>query len=294
MPYRTILVGIDGSEDSVQALIRAGVIADRFSARLVAVWVTPSKPSAGFDFLTEEQLDGMEHEADEILETLKADLGIDFEKVVAEGDPGDVLLSLAHSKQADLIVVGRRGTSPTIRWVLGSVVTKLVQHAPCAVLVTDASSASPAPLTEKVICAVDGSPESRAAASAAVEMTAAFGGSIRLAHAEEFSGAEGISPLAGQLTGKMGNIIESEEEEMSYEARKLGVPYQIVHLSQPPATSILHHADEWRATLISAGSRGRSPLGSLILGSTSLSLLQRAECSVLIYPRLAIEGKAVA
>jgi nucleotide-binding universal stress UspA family protein len=55
------------------------------------------------------------------------------------GDPARALLELAAT--ADLLVVGSRGLGAVRRVLLGSVSEKVLQHAPCPVLIVRESSA---------------------------------------------------------------------------------------------------------------------------------------------------------
>lgn len=54
---------------------------------------------------------------------------------VVSGDPADVLIQAAQDEGADLLAVGHRGRSAVTQLLLGSVARKVVQHAPCSVLV---------------------------------------------------------------------------------------------------------------------------------------------------------------
>jgi len=53
--------------------------------------------------------------------------------VVEEGDPKDVLLEEARNWNADAIFVGARGLGRVDRFLLGSVSSATVAHAPCTV-----------------------------------------------------------------------------------------------------------------------------------------------------------------
>ena len=52
-----------------------------------------------------------------------------------EGDPATVITETAQETGADLIVMGAKGLAAIDRFLLGSVSTRVVQHADCAVLV---------------------------------------------------------------------------------------------------------------------------------------------------------------
>jgi nucleotide-binding universal stress UspA family protein len=61
--------------------------------------------------------------------------GIEVETHVHAGDAAHALIDVAEARGADLIVVGDKGLSSPARFLLGSVPSKVVHHAPCHVLV---------------------------------------------------------------------------------------------------------------------------------------------------------------
>lgn len=61
--------------------------------------------------------------------------GVEVSRVVEMGDPATVILEIARRESVDLVVVGSHGRSGFERFLLGSVSGRVVQHAPCDVLV---------------------------------------------------------------------------------------------------------------------------------------------------------------
>lgn len=131
---RRIVVGVDGSESSKDALRWAARQADLTEASLDVImsWELPVVPYgvwAGYDAGGDAQrlLD----------ETVEEVLGQTSERDVlvtaAEGEPAVTLLKAA--KRADLLVVGSRGHRPFAGLLLGSVGRHCVTHAPCPVVV---------------------------------------------------------------------------------------------------------------------------------------------------------------
>lgn len=131
----TIVVGIDGSEPSRQALRWAARQAKLTGAKLhvVICWELPSLAymsplPAGLDF---------EGDTRTVLQaTLEEELGADAAQVetsIAEGHPAPVLVE--QSKYADLLVVGSRGHGAFTGMLLGSVSEHCVTHAQCPVVV---------------------------------------------------------------------------------------------------------------------------------------------------------------
>jgi nucleotide-binding universal stress UspA family protein len=60
---------------------------------------------------------------------------VEVETHAREGDPADVIIRVAEELGAELIVVGSRGLTGLERFLLGSVSSKLSQHAPTSLMV---------------------------------------------------------------------------------------------------------------------------------------------------------------
>jgi nucleotide-binding universal stress UspA family protein len=134
-PRTRIVVGFDGSETAMRALGRA---ADEIEAggTLTLVTVEPTAHSSG---VLSEDLLSASPDAGALLEEARLSLGtrddISVEGIAREGDPAAVMLEVARDARADLIVIGRRGRDFAARALLGSVAERVVNQAPCDVLV---------------------------------------------------------------------------------------------------------------------------------------------------------------
>jgi nucleotide-binding universal stress UspA family protein len=134
-----IVVGYDGSEHARRALERAADIAKMRGARLAVVSSAQLSRLARDPSGAARPIDPAELEEREsalaAARAFVADQGMEADFVEGTGDPADVLVQEAEESGADLIVVGTRGLNVAQRWLIGSVSTKVVQHAPCDVLV---------------------------------------------------------------------------------------------------------------------------------------------------------------
>jgi nucleotide-binding universal stress UspA family protein len=135
----TVAVGTDGSATADEAVEAAAEIAGRFEAKLVllSAFRGSGKSPAGASGSSEEVQWSFSSAARlrESLERTEQDLRrrqIDCSSMVAEGDPGEVLVRLAEECGADLLVIGNKGMR---RRVLGSVPNTITHQAPCSVLV---------------------------------------------------------------------------------------------------------------------------------------------------------------
>jgi nucleotide-binding universal stress UspA family protein len=139
--FRTIVVGTDGSDTAKIAVEQAGALATSLGAEVhvVAAYTPSSRPvdDALLDRakVASAALDVAQAAAD----TLRA-AGVErIEVHDFDEDPAEALIRTAETVGADLIVVGNKGVSGVRRFLLGSVAQKVVQHAPCGVLVARTS-----------------------------------------------------------------------------------------------------------------------------------------------------------
>jgi nucleotide-binding universal stress UspA family protein len=143
-----IMVGIDGSEESVNAADYAIAIAKRHNAELIAVNVLTSdigyaysSPGVESPPLTIREIillaeDEVKKWLNQIKE--KADKsGIRFrsEIIMAKRSTVSTILDYVEEQNINLIVVGTRGRSGIKKMLLGSVASGLVTYAACPVLV---------------------------------------------------------------------------------------------------------------------------------------------------------------
>ncbi len=147
--WRRILVPVDFSEDSRQALASAAELAGRYGARVDVVHVF-SSPAVVGDVVSPafggaRLSDYMRGEAEAQLRRFIADIS-GLESLVGEvrvlaGDASDRILKVAEESDPDLIVMGTRGRTGLKHVLLGSVAERVLRHAHRPVLVVPAPRA---------------------------------------------------------------------------------------------------------------------------------------------------------
>lgn len=135
-----IVVGVDGSDDSKEALRWALAEAElrRATVRAVHAWSMPIAfggpymPPQAYD--PAEIRDNAQASLDAAVDEVAGENPpVAVERVVEQGSPADVLVRA--SEFADLLVVGSRGHGGFTGLLLGSVSQQCAQHAPCAVVI---------------------------------------------------------------------------------------------------------------------------------------------------------------
>lgn len=137
--YKKILIPSDGSEYAIRAAEYAlGVAKENPAVEITIVYAYQLVPDLALDTpFTPSIITFADEQAQAILEkTAKVfeDAGIKAETVVRRGDPGREIAELAREGGFDHIIMGTRGAGALGGLIFGSVAQKVVQLAPCPVL----------------------------------------------------------------------------------------------------------------------------------------------------------------
>lgn len=137
--YRRILVPVDFSDGSREALRHAIELAKEFESEVICLHVIEVAYGVGeMGYVIDaETLRGkMSEEAERMLNRMIGEEGYEPARgLVRTGVPYSEIVSVAEAEGADLIVVGSHGRSGLGRFFLGSTSERVVRHAPCPVLV---------------------------------------------------------------------------------------------------------------------------------------------------------------
>ena len=145
--FRKILVGYDGSNGSHRALTQAVEMAKLCDAQLIilTVYRHHSMLEASLSMVRgslepggnlDEAMRSTARNAADYAKSHARDAGVvQVSAFIKAGPPARTLISVAHEKGCDLIVVGSRGVGATENYLLGSVSHKVTGPAACPVLV---------------------------------------------------------------------------------------------------------------------------------------------------------------
>ncbi len=138
--FKSILVPIDGSDHSENALQQAKYIAGLSGAKLTVLYVIDLNTAvSAFERLNMKTYipADIEEQGKKTLDNAKKVIGdvpdVDYELRV--GDPARIILKHSQEKDIDLIVMGSRGLGAVKQIILGSVSQYLAIHADCPVLI---------------------------------------------------------------------------------------------------------------------------------------------------------------
>lgn len=259
--FHTVLVGVDGSEESFAALVQARRLLAP-GGRLTALTVCEERLAvhAGFEApRAAAELHATARAAQERARELLADLP-QAEVRLVHGRPTGCLLAAAAELGAELLAVGSHEHSRLAAIVVGSVASEILHRAPQSVLLARSGGDGPG----AIVAGVDGSPVSLEALDVSRASAATTGAELRVIAAE---GGKALD--LGALTD-----VPKLEREAAH-----------------PVAALLGAAEA--NDLLVLGSRGLHGLRSL--GSVSERVAHRARCSVLVFRgSTAVEATAAA
>jgi nucleotide-binding universal stress UspA family protein len=301
LSIQNIVVPIDFSKMSVQAIQIAKRLAGRFSASIHLVhvrqfesvdFVAPAPPIVPFSFIPYAQ-DG----ETTIVKELKAvarNHGLSSANchLLSGGPPFDEICRLAQKIPADLIVMPTHGRTGLKHVFLGSTAERVVQHSPCPVFVVRSRKRKPATrrisTAHTILVPVDFSNCSRDGLRYAIGLANEFGAKIILLHATYLGyiySTEGTAIY--HIPGLQKTAREKAERSMRELARLVhlgGVKFETVFTEGSPALDICAYSKEHDVDLIITSTHGLTGFQHVLIGSIAEKVVRHAPCSVLVVP----------
>ena len=262
--YDTILIPTDGSDVATTAGRYGLVLAERFDATVhVLSVVDPDRFATGavgdVDDLIRRQRERLHDRAWTVVDRLAAESPVPTETHVVEGRPSAALASAIDDYGTDLVAMGTHGRSGVDRYLFGSLAERTLRtaHVPVIAVRTPADAA---PTLDDVLIAMDGSGGAERAGDHAVAVAAATG-----AHLHALTVGDDGDPA----------------RRLASRAREAGVDATVAVRTGRPHGVILDYADEAGVDLVTLGSRGRTGVERVLLGSVAERVLRAATKPVL-------------
>lgn len=281
-----VVVGVDGSDDSVTALRAAARAAEIVHATLVVVTTWLQAPTFG---RTPLWLPDFQRETEQVQDSaIRAAFGENppagMRRVVRGGTPGAALVH--QSEGARLVVVGRRGHGGFGALLLGSTAMSTVVHAACSVLVLGQearvapTSDVDAPGSRRVVVGVDGDPPSIHALAAADRAAALL--EARLDVVTVWPSFDGDLDVMGDLHEAIGSVARAQQDAAIEQAVPPGRRSEVRRLLRQGGISAALVEESMDADLLVIGVRSRSTLVEAFTGAVALTTAAHAACPVLV------------
>jgi nucleotide-binding universal stress UspA family protein len=280
-----IIVGVDGSERSADALGFAATLARRARADLLLACAYPYDDAAAHMDTTRRRL--LREEAQETLDRLAETVehGVPVAtRTIADRSPARALHTLAVHERASLIVLGSSHRGAVGRVFAGTTAERLLHGAPCPVAVVPHGRESG--LLRAIAVGWDGSAEAAAALTAAAALARPDGAQVRVV--EVLDSAWTVPPAHGTWPAPVSDPREQERRARErLEQVIAGLPERVeadpVVLAGDPVDALAAQSAD--ADLLVLGSRGYGPHRAVLLGSVSGRVVRTAACPVIVVPR---------
>ncbi|PVZ10201.1 nucleotide-binding universal stress UspA family protein [Actinomycetospora cinnamomea] len=278
MAGSVVLVGFDGSREAAGAIAVGARVLPGVTARVVTVWAPP-----GADQVLRRRITRDARTLDELSARIEQECAAAAEDVAADGaalaraagwrgepathrgfgDAGAVLARLAGEIPAAALVVGSRGLGGTAA-LLGSVSDLAVHHSPVPVLVVP-------PLLR-----------GERAAAATGPVLVGHDGSAGAEHAQRTASA--LLPGREQIA-----VHVTDDRRAGAEAAEPGPPDAVTVSARGWGARAIADALDAEAAardagVVVVGSRGRTALREVLLGSTAMAVLHRVHRPILVVP----------
>ena len=292
MQIKQLLVPTDFSENAQHALDYAIALAKRCSAK-VHLLHTPVVPTYLLMDLSyspgPEAVTRILNDAQEALDQQAkgiAAAGVEHYTAIREGTVHEVIRDYAREHDVDLVVIGTHGRSGVSKLMYGSVTERVIKtvHTPIIVIPPEGGK-----LPESIVVAYDFSGPSKRAAEVADAIHSVFKGPVHMVHCylDVWGEYTDRGAVVGEAAEKRRQALHLGLEEMLVaEAKELfpnDTPDVQPHLvTGDPAEGLLRVARDTDATLICAGTTGKSGIERLLIGSVARRLLHDSKIPLLL------------
>ena len=300
--FQKILIPVDGS----QCGDHAAQVGLEFATRLGAHAVLTN---ALIEYATEKDAQRVIGPSREMAEKL----GVPIEVRLAEGrflSIGDGIIEASQESNCELIVMGTHGREGIPRMLLGSVAEWVSRRAtvPVMLIREQPHQTTEHPKLERILVAVDGSPQSNLALTTASDLACTLGINLELIHV-----IPDIPAVYSYTAYEYAPMIDFEKYQHDLEAESQAIiaaalalldahspKVADVRTSRVPANgmrlgdAIIKTAKEHEADLIVIGTHGRSGVDLLLLGSVAERVSHRSEVPVLMIRAVNVEVKGKA
>ncbi len=280
-----VLLAVDGSEYALEAARSLAFFAQAKEYMVLHVVNVPSMPyyTSSAPVLSSEIDEKLRQDGEALVAHIASILPVEAWRIrtrVLTGAAANGILSMAQDEDADLIVIGARGTGLIEELVLGSVSHRVVTHAHCPTLMVKQSMQS----LQRVLVAVEGPDDADAACNFLraqpfkdrVQVTVFTCPPInRPEWPVEIVSLEPHVQEAIEAAKVFVDSVASRLVGLGYEAGgrvKVGIP----------ALMITQQAAATNADVILMGSHGRRGLSRFLMGSVAHAVLHRSRCPVLV------------
>jgi len=278
--YRKILVAVDSSESSKNALHQAFKLANEEKCWITVTSVVPPYEGEIEILGVKDIRASLRKPCDDALaevEKIARTERMLVKTVCEEGEIHERIVDLADAENCDVIVMGRRGIRRIERALIGSVTARVIGHTQRDVLVVPNGTVVG---WKKIVLATDGSKFSEVAAKKAISFAQSYGGELRVVSVADVPAefyAEAPKAVEDLVRKAKGFVADVKKQ-----AEAAGIRTETFVGEAEAFEAITNLAKEQKADMIIIGSHGRTGLRRLLMGSVAEKVIGYAPCPVLV------------
>jgi nucleotide-binding universal stress UspA family protein len=283
-----VIVGVDGSERSVDALALADVLGPALGRAVLIVFVHSYGQLSGV--FSQSEADRVVREvAESTFDQVREHLPSVPERrmhLVSGKSPAAGLHALAERDNAALVVLGSSHRSTIGRILIGGTAERLLSGAPAPVAIAPAGYAAAEKRIDLVGCGFDGSQESHRALAWSSELARTTGARLHVLSVFEPTFPATLAVGGGLTTSRLNDVLRAQlhqELEQATATLQSRTKFE-ASLVEGDAAEVLARASA-DLDLLVVGSRGYGPLGAVLLGSVSTALGRSAQSPLVVVPR---------
>lgn len=292
MPFKNILIPIDFSPSSRNAVDYGLFLAEKFCAKVTlvhAVVLFKEDVNEGEHLKTFERA-VTEREKERAIQlqsrcTESAQRGVNVQSQLLRGvSAPDVILDFLEDNHYDLVVMGTHGRTGMKKWLFGSVAEKIVRHAPCPVLTLRKDWSRQ--VIKHVLVPVDFSEFSKKAIGKGLDIAMEYGAKISFIHSVEQEAHPAF--YATQLESIFQTNPQLKEKIRENLIHFTEVPSEDAHYSVVEGKAhkaIAQYAKAQNVDLVVMATRGMGALDHLLLGSNAERVIRSSAAPVLTVGR---------
>ncbi len=267
-----ILVAVDFSKSSVNALAHAIGLASRFKSRMIWVWVENKNSIRHLAISDKEDLSKtVERKFSDLKDTFKNDIDLHLITTIAiKGATTKAILKISSERMVDFIVIGTHGSQGFRKLLMGNNARNIITGAKCPVLSIRLHRDLKREL-KRIILPIDSSLDTRQKLPITTKIALAYNAEVHLLGLY-FSSIE-------SLRQRVNNYIEQTEKYLL----KSGVTKIVTHLttSKSGARTIINYAMKVDAGLISTMLDTENLTSDIWLGSQAQQLVNQSPIPIL-------------
>ncbi len=281
--YDRILIPTDGSDAATTAARAAIELARWFDADLHAIYVVELEP---FPVVFDDAMSELARHGNETLDTI-ADWAYDANvetttTVVENGEPvHEAIIDYTDDHDIDLTVMGTHGRTGVGRVLLGSVAEQTLRKSSVPVMTVHSETIVDSTF-DSILVPFDGSKGSHGALDHALDLARETSATLHFINVVDHAVVAGGDYNAGMVLDALKQSGEQALESVVERVEEVGVDVgEASVVVGSPFREIVDYADEADVDCIVMGTRGRSGINRVLLGSVTERVIRKTNVPVI-------------